>query len=333
MGEKGAAAPAGIEPPIPPFPHSPIQKKKVESTTVKLVPCKVNPSMLETLLAWGAVVCFGVSSALLWHALKRADKGEFAAGSAALGAGAGLSVAYMMVVSVRLGAFPIINKWIGASFLSFLLAAFALAAWVRYREKTFLAGAAPVSTVFALLASIRPVHPDDLGRLAERLSAVRPEVPGLGHEVLTSAWFPAHVTLAMAAYALFALAATMGLLQLALLRVLKRKRGGRPLEFLPSLPVVEKAGGFAVGLGLFFLAVSLVIGALGSRAVFQTPLLGDPKEVAGLTILFLYGLIEVLRKATQWSGRRTALAHVAAFVLLLAVFVGSSVLAARAGGF
>jgi ABC-type uncharacterized transport system permease subunit len=288
--------------------------------------------MLELGLAWGAVISFGISSGLLWHALKQANTREFGWGSISLGAGAALSVAYMLVVSYRLGAFPIINKWIGASFLGFLLAAFALAAWVRYREKTFLAGAAPVATAFALLASFRSVKESDLSELAARLSALRPEVPGIGYEILTSTWFPAHVTLAMAAYALFALAATMGLLQLALIRVLKAKRGGRPLEFLPSLPVVEKAGGFAVGLGLVFLASSLLIGTLGAHAALDQPLLGDPKEVAGLTILTLYCTIELIRKIASWPGRRTAIAHVGAFVVLLAVFVGSSFFAAHVGG-
>lgn len=289
--------------------------------------------MLELVLAWGAAVFFGASSVVLWHALRRADDREFALGNGLLTLGTLSAFFYMFAVSARLGAFPIINPWIGASFLGFLLAGFANAAWIAYREKAFLAGAAPVATLFALIAALRPVEAADLTYLADRLSAINPNVPGIGDTVIRSAWFPAHVTLALAAYALFALAATMGLLQLALLRVLKAKRGGRPLQFLPSLPVVEKAGSFAVKAGLASLFVALVLGTVGAQVFLNTHLLGDPKEVAGLTVLVIYTAIELGRKLLVWPSRRTALAHVGAFGVLLLVFLGSRFLGPLAGGF
>ena len=288
--------------------------------------------MFESMLAWGAVLAFGASFGILWVALKRANDGYFKAGSAVLALGTAFSFGYMFVVSWRLSAFPIINPWIGASFLSFLLAGFSLIAWIKYRERAFLAGVAPVSALFSVLAALKPVHQADLDFLASRLSAIRPDVPGIGHDILSSAWFPAHVTLALSAYALFALAATMGLLQLALLKVLKNKRGGRPLQFLPSLPVVEQAGGFTVSLGLASLFIALVLGAMGARDFLHVSFLGDPKELAGTVILVIYGSIEFSRRALVWPGRRTALAHVAAFVVLLLVFVGSSLMAPHVGG-
>jgi ABC-type uncharacterized transport system permease subunit len=283
--------------------------------------------MFESILAWGAVAAFGAASVILWFALKRNDTALFRGGSVALGAGTALAFGYMLVATNRLGAFPIINPWIGASFLSFLLSGFSLIAWIKYRERAFLAGVAPVASLFALLAAVRQVGVEDLNYLAGRLDAIRPDTPGIGLEIIKSAWFPAHVTLAMSAYALFALAATMGLLHLALLKVLKNKRGGRPLQFLPSLPVVEQAGGFTVSLGVGSLFVALVLGGLGARDFLHVPFLGDPKELAGSIIFVLYTAIELSRRVFVWPGRRTALAHVLAFGVLLVVFMTSSLMA------
>ena len=283
-------------------------------------------------MAWGAAVAFGLSAGVLWHALRQGEKGQFRLGSALLTLGGILALGYMTWVSVRVGAFPIITPWIGASFLSLLLAFFAVVAWMRYREPAFLAGAAPLATLFACIASLRPVQAEDLEVLANRLSAIRPDFPGIGKVILTSTWFPVHVTLAMSAYALFALAAAMGILQLSLQKQLKAKKGGKPLLFLPPLPVVEHAGILAAFTGIVLLLIALVLGGAGAWVYLRTHLLGDPKEISGAAVFTLYAGIEVLRMLQGWSGRRTALAHVGAFVILISIFLGSSILGPKAHG-
>ncbi len=289
--------------------------------------------MFESLAAWSADICFVAASVLSILSLQRGGRPPFVYGWSLLLAGGILELLYMVAATVRLGAFPIINPWIGASFLSFLITLFAVLVWLKHREPAFLAGAAPVAAMFAILSASRPVTEADLAGFAEQFSRLQPGVDDAGRQILESIWFPTHVTLALAAYALFALAATMGLLQLALHRALKRKRGVRRIQYLPPLPVVESIGTTSVMIGMACLFVALVIGAYGARMVLQSHWLGDPKELAGLAILLVYGLIEATRVVRGWTGRRTATAHVGAFVMLIVVFLGSSVLAPKLHGF
>jgi ABC-type transport system involved in cytochrome c biogenesis permease subunit len=289
--------------------------------------------MVESIIAWSATLSFMVAAIVLFYALRKGGAAEFKIGGVLMALGGLDAVSYMLVVTYRLGAFPIINPWIGASFLSFLLAAFAVIAWLLYREPAFLTGASPVAAMFSLVASLRPVTSSDFMYLADRLSAMRPEVPNLGTTVLTSTWFPAHVTLAFTAYALFALSATMGLLQLRLLKALKSKSGGRPLQFLPPLPVVEHAGIVTAFAGIATLTIGMIIGAVGAHSFFKTTWLGDPKELAGMAVLVMYAILESARMAQSWPGRRTAMAHVVGFAALLVIFLGSSFLGPRTHGF
>ena len=283
--------------------------------------------MIEIITAWGATFSFTAAAVVLFYALRRGGAISFRLGGVLMALGGFAAFSYMLLVSYRLGAFPIINPWIGASFLSFLLAAFAVVAWLRYGEPAFLTGASPVAAMFSLVAALRPVTSADFIFLADRLSALRPDVPDIGTTMLTSTWFPAHVTLAFTAYALFALSATMGVLQLRLLNILKSKTGGRPLQFLPPLPVVEHAGIVSAYLGIGTLAVAMVIGVAGAHRFLNTSFLGDPKELSGLAVLVIYSGLEGARLALSWSGRRTATAHVGAFVALLVIFLASSILA------
>ena len=288
--------------------------------------------MIETLSAWTAAAAFVASSLYLLAALRQGGRLPFGVGWGLLVTGGAAALLYMMTATVRVGGFPILNPWMSASFLSFLLTLFAAGVWLRYREPAFLAGAAPTAALFAFLAAIRPVRVSDLEAFAAQLATLRPDVPDIGTVILHSVWFPAHVTLALSAYALFTLAATMGLLQLTLVRALKRKRA-HTMKFLPPLPVVETVGVKSVAIGMVALAAALIIGAVGTQTVLDSHWLGDPKEISGLIILLLYGAIAVARSVFGWTGKRVAMAHVTAFFLLVAVVVGSSVWAPKLHGF
>jgi ABC-type uncharacterized transport system permease subunit len=288
--------------------------------------------MIEYLAAWLASLSFAAASIVLILAMKYDGRPPFKYGLGLMVLGGVADIVFMVAVTVRLGAFPIINPWIGASFLSLLLTVFALAVWLRHRQPAFLVGVAPIAAAFDAMAALRPVGHNDLEMFAARLSALWPDIPDAGHLILGSFWFPVHITLALAAYALFALAATMGLLHLTLIRALKKKRIAS-MKYLPPLPVVEHVGNRSVMFGMAALLAALIIGAWGARNVLQSHWLGDPKEVAGVAILAIYAIIEIGRAMSAWSGRRTALAHVGAFVFVLAVFLGSSLWAPKLHGF
>ena len=288
--------------------------------------------MIETIAAWSADLFFITASVLSVLSLQRGGRPPFVVGWSFLLAGGVFQLVFMIAATVRLGAFPIITPWIGASFLSFLITLFAVIVWVKHREPAFLAGAAPVAAFFAIVSATQRISPEDMAVYAERLSHLRPDVPDAGHMIMHSVWFPAHVTLALSAYALFALAATMGLLQLVLHRTLKQKKDVRRIRYLPPLPVVERIGTNIVWIGLLCLFAGLLIGMLGARMVLESTLLGEPKEVAGLLIFLMYGAIEATKSIRKWPGRRTAVAHVVAFILLVIIFLSSSALAPKLHG-
>lgn len=289
--------------------------------------------MIETIAAWSADLFFITASVLSVLSLQRGGRPPFVVGWSFLLAGGVAQLIFMIAATVRLGAFPIITPWMGASFLSFLITLFAVIVWVKHREPAFLAGAAPVAAFFAIVSATQRVSPADIAVYADRLSHLRPDIPDAGQMILQSVWFPAHVTLALSAYALFALAATMGILQLALHRTLKQKKDVSRIRYLPPLPVVERIGTNIVLIGILCLFAGLLIGMLGARMVLESAFLGQPKELAGLVILLMYGGIEVARVVRKWPGRRSAVAHVVAFGLLVLIFLSSSALAPKLHGF
>lgn len=108
-----------------------------------------------------------------------------------------------------------------------------------------------------------------------------------------------HITLAITAYAAFSLAGICAMLYLISHRFLKRKKWNLLLRRLPSLDQLERFWFWLVGIGLFLLLISLILGAIWAYKTYGALHWTDIKVVSSLT-LFLFYMILFTMAWTRW---------------------------------
>jgi ABC-type uncharacterized transport system permease subunit len=126
-----------------------------------------------------------------------------------------------------------------------------------------------------------------------------------------------HASLGIAGHAGFLTAATYSLVYLALYRQLKAHRLGRLWERLPPLDKMHRMSAWAIGLGVFALTCSIVIGLV--RALKES-LSFEPLATSGASWL-LFGTVLFAGKRFHLSGRRFAALTVLAALADLALLV------------
>lgn len=198
--------------------------------------------------------------------------------------------------------------WFGAVLVfGWLVVASSLAVALFLRQPVFGAVTVPVAFVVLLAAGLVP------GGLGPA---------GVPSAVLEAAWVPIHVLLALAGYGALGVAFAMGVLFLALERVLRRKRFGRPYRRLPPLAALDGWAHRLVALGFSLLVLTLVTGSLGAHAVWGRYWGWDPKETWTLVTVLIYGAYLLGRRLRAWRARRAAWWSVLGFgAVLVNLFV------------
>ena len=143
--------------------------------------------------------------------------------------------------------------------------------------------------------------------------------------VLDSPWFAVHVLSLLFAYAGFALACVVGITYVLLFRELKSKQLGFFAERLPSLQVLDKMNGRAVGVGWLFLTAGLVVGAVWLFQLqpdtvdprIRAMSFFDPKISIVLLSWGVYSFELYARRSFGWSGKRAAWLSALGFSIVL----------------
>lgn len=143
--------------------------------------------------------------------------------------------------------------------------------------------------------------------------------------VLDSPWFAVHVLSLLFAYAGFALACVVGITYVLLFRELKSKQLGFFAERLPSLQVLDKMNGRAVGVGWLFLTAGLVVGAVWLFQLqpdtvdprIRAMSFFDPKISIVLLSWGVYSFEIYARRSFGWSGKRAAWLSALGFSIVL----------------
>ena len=128
------------------------------------------------------------------------------------------------------------------------------------------------------------------------------------------ALFAFHVTLAILAYAAFTISFVLSLLYLIQNRQIRRAKTGVLFARLPALEVIGRMNRTSVTIGIAVLAVSVLLGALWARRVWEG--LADAKVGWAMTTLFLYGFLLWMDRR-GWEGRRVALLSIVGFGVVL----------------
>jgi ABC-type uncharacterized transport system permease subunit len=248
------------------------------------------------LLGWLAVACYCGAEAVAIVSLVR---GRGALGRAApllVGAGLVLHFADLMHRGRELSSVPYRTLGGSVSFFGWMLGIAYLFLLLRHRERA----TGPFLIPFIILATA-------VGLLLQDGAAA----PGPG---LHGSVFALHVTLAILAYAAFALSFVLSVLYLVQSRQIRRRRTGLLFSRLPPLEVIGRLNRTSVTVGLAVLTLSLGLGLFWAEKFWKS--LADPKVEWALATLAVYGFLLWMDRR-GWEGPRVALLSILGFSVVL----------------
>ncbi|TYO99314.1 cytochrome c-type biogenesis protein CcsB [Geothermobacter ehrlichii] len=143
---------------------------------------------------------------------------------------------------------------------------------------------------------------------------------------LDSWWFPIHISLAFAGYAIFALAFAAGVMYLMQERMLKSKRFSGLYYRLPSLEVLDSINYKCLTFGFPLMTMGIISGAVWANSAWGGYWRWDPKETWALITWFLYAALLHGRLTIGWRGQRAAIFAIIGFLCLLFTFLGVNTL-------
>ncbi len=150
-------------------------------------------------------------------------------------------------------------------------------------------------------------------RLPASLREVDALIPALQNQPLMTT----HVSLAILAYATFAVAFAAAVLFL----IADRWR----VSWLPSADLLDDLGFRAVTVGFPAMALVLILGSVWAYRAWGTYWQWDPKETAALFTWLIYAVYLHTRTLRGWRGRRSAMILVVAFGAVVFTYFGNYV--------
>lgn len=203
---------------------------------------------------------------------------------------------YLLTRGLALGRLPLVGVHDTLNFLSASMVVFSIAFLPRGpQEKSrgallgrMVSGAAAAFTAFALLQK----------------PAGMPLPP-----VLRIYWFELHVILSFFSYALFAIAAMMGVIYLK-----TGEAGAERLQYKAAF----------VGYGLF--SLSMLFGGVWAYLAWGTYWLWTPKELWTSILWLFYTLYLHARLRQWWAGRPSAVLGIAGFAVVMFTYLGVGLL-------
>ncbi|MDP9365200.1 MAG: c-type cytochrome biogenesis protein CcsB, partial [Chloroflexota bacterium] len=212
----------------------------------------------------------------------------------------GLSIALRTAASGRV---PLSNMYEFSNTFIFLLALLYLLFERFYGVRQLGAVVLPIAIGMVLYVWALPVEMREVDAL----------IPALQNRPLMTA----HVSLAILAYAAFAVAFAAAFLYLVASR--------RPVAWLPSAEMLDDIGFRAVTVGFPAMALVLILGSVWAFRAWGSYWSWDPKETASLFTWLVYGVYLHTRSLRGWRGRRSAAILLFGFGAVLFTYFGNYV--------
>jgi len=191
---------------------------------------------------------------------------------------------------LQLGRLPIVGPHDTLFFMSLSTALFGIVISFRQeKRKELLYPMLLLSVFFTLLSLLYPPH-----------NAPLPPV-------LRTFWFESHVALSFFSYALFGIAAVLGIIHLV-------KRGGR----------TEGLQYKAILVGYCFFSAAMIFGGIWAYYAWGTYWLWTPKELWTVILWLFYSLYLHARLRPWWLGRPSAALGIVGFVIVMFTYLGVS---------
>lgn len=230
----------------------------------------------------------------------------------ALFVGAGLMLVLALVTRFILGGrMPVSNMY---ESITFAMGAFAIGGIVFegiYRQGWVGIGLSFFGWGLMTMANSMPLH----------MRKIDPLVA-----VLNSVWLNFHVTSLLISYSLFLIGFVFCLLYLL------KDITGNKTGMLPRAEVFEYLTYRSIQVGWPLLTLGIFLGAVWANTAWGSFWSWDPKETWALITWFAYTIYIHLRMNIGWTGRRSIVAAMVGFLMVLITYFGVSYLPGLAGG-
>ena len=246
------------------------------------------------------VVYFGAMAGyFLFLAMKKEGAGKAAVILQA--AALALHTAALVLRGIAAGRLPMTNQYEFATCFAWALALVSLLFIRKYRF--------PVLGVFAM-----PVVFLIMGYAAMQSRDIKPLMPAL-----QSGWLAFHVSTAIIAYGAFGVSAALG----AFFLLRGRIREGSFLDkHIPGEKKLDLIAYRSVCLGLLFLTLTILTGAIWAERAWGSYWSWDPKETWSLVTWIIYAVYLHLRLRRGWKGKAAAVFAVAGFICVIFTYIG-----------
>ena len=210
----------------------------------------------------------------------------------------GLSIALRTIAAERL---PLSNMYEFSSTFIFLVALVYLLFERSYGVRHLGVIVLPLTVGMALYVWSLPVELREVDAL----------IPALQNRPLMTA----HVSMAILAYATFAVSFAAAVLYL----IVSRWR----VTWLPSAELLDDVGYRAVTIGFPALALVLILGSVWAYRAWGTYWSWDPKETSALFTWLVYGVYLHTRSLRGWRGTRSAVVLLFGFAAVVFTYYGN----------
>ncbi|MBX7246319.1 MAG: c-type cytochrome biogenesis protein CcsB [Candidatus Sumerlaeaceae bacterium] len=220
-------------------------------------------------------------------------------------------VAALLIRFLLAGRMPVSNLY---ESITFAMGGFAIASLTFeaiYRQGWIGCAASAASTILMSLANSLPLQ----------MRKVEPLVA-----VLNNYWLNWHVTSLLISYSLFLIAFVF-----AIMFFVKEMTGDQP-GILPGKEMFEYLAYRAIQVGWPLLTIGILLGAVWANTAWGNAWSWDPKETWALITWFTYTIYLHLRMNLGWTGRRSVVASIVGFVMVLVTYFGVSYLPGLSGG-
>lgn len=217
---------------------------------------------------------------------------------------------FLASLGLHRGHVPVTSAFEAFVFLSMAATAAALALDWQRGLGVLLVGILPLAFVTSAVA------------LA--LEAVPPARPPAVHPASEGGWTALHVFTSLGSYGAFAVSFVCGILYLVAQRQLKQHALSAGLGMMPSLEAVARLNIRAIAMGAALLAGGILVGYAQARILYNRQFDRlDPKIILSTLTFGVYVAVLALHRKPAFRGRRTALASIAGFLLVMITFWAS----------
>ena len=209
--------------------------------------------------------------------------------------------AALIVRGIAAGRVPMTNQYEFATCFAWALCLVSLIFIAKYRFSFLGVFAAPV--VFLIM-----------GYAAMQSRDIKPLMPAL-----QSGWLAFHVSTAIISYGAFGVSAALGAIFLLRGRIREESFLDRHIPGESKLDLIAYR---SVCLGLLFLTLTILTGAIWAERAWGSYWSWDPKETWSLVTWIIYAVYLHLRLRRGWKGKAAAIFAVVGFICVIFTYIG-----------